>query len=53
MDKPDQETPQPAAQAGPPKMMSNQMGIYYSNCVMVGASPRDISVFFGKIRAEK
>lgn len=48
IDKQDQQTPQPGAQAGPPKMMSNQMGIYYSNCVMVGASPRDISVFLGR-----
>lgn len=29
-------------------MMSNQMGIYYSNCVMVATSPRDISLFFGR-----
>jgi peptide methionine sulfoxide reductase MsrA len=29
-------------------MMSNQMGIYYSNCAMVAVSPRDISLFFGR-----
>ncbi len=29
-------------------MMSNQMGIYYSNCAMVATTPRDISLFFGR-----
>jgi hypothetical protein len=28
--------------------MSKQMAIYYSNCAMVGTSPRDISLFFGR-----
>jgi hypothetical protein len=28
--------------------MSQQMGIYYSNCALVALSPRDISLFFGR-----
>lgn len=48
MNKQGEASPKPTAQAGPPKMMYNQMGIYYSNCVMVTASHRDISGFFGR-----
>ncbi|MBI5568545.1 MAG: DUF3467 domain-containing protein [Desulfomonile tiedjei] len=40
------ETAQP--QAGPAKMMSNQLAVYYTNCAMVATSPRDISLFFGR-----
>lgn len=36
------------SQAGPPRLMSNQMGVYYSNCAMVAMSPRDISLYFGR-----
>jgi len=43
-----QPAPQASAPAGPARMMSNQMGIYYSNCAMVAVSPRDISLFFGR-----
>ncbi len=39
----------PAAPGGPARMMSNQMAIYYCNCAMVAASPRDISLFFGRL----
>jgi hypothetical protein len=39
---------QPSSATGPARMMSNQMGIYYSNCAMVAVSPRDISLFFGR-----
>jgi hypothetical protein len=28
--------------------MSQQMGIYYSNCAAVALSPRNISLFFGR-----
>ncbi|MGB6068021.1 MAG: DUF3467 domain-containing protein [Desulfomonilaceae bacterium] len=42
------ESPQPSTNRGPARMMSNQMGIYYSNCAMVATSPRDISLFFGR-----
>jgi Protein of unknown function (DUF3467) len=45
---PKPETPQPVQATGPSRMMSQQMGIYYSNCVMVATSPRDISLFFGR-----
>lgn len=37
-----------AAGSGPQRLMSNQMGIYYSNCAMVAMSPRDISLYFGR-----
>jgi hypothetical protein len=43
-----EEKQQPSPQGGPARMMSNQMGIYYSNCAMVAVSPRDISLFFGR-----
>jgi hypothetical protein len=46
--KDQQPTPQPPTHTGPARMMSNQMGIYYSNCAMVAVSPRDISLFFGR-----
>ena len=32
----------------PARVMAKQMGIYYSNCVMVATSPRDLSVYFGR-----
>jgi Protein of unknown function (DUF3467) len=48
MKKPDSESEQPSVSRGPARMMSNQMGIYYSNCAMVATSPRDISLFFGR-----
>jgi hypothetical protein len=44
----DAESPQPTTGRGPARMMSNQMGIYYSNCAMIATSPRDISLFFGR-----
>lgn len=47
MKKLDSESPQ-LSNRGPARMMSNQMGIYYSNCAMVATSPRDISLFFGR-----
>lgn len=34
--------------SGPQRLMSNQMGVYYSNCAMVAMSPRDISLYFGR-----
>lgn len=46
------ESPQPPSQAptgGPARVMSNQMAIYYSNCAMVATSPRDVSLFFGRL----
>ncbi len=48
MSKKDPEGPDPSAQTGPSRIMSTQMGIYYSNCAMVGTSPRDISIYFGR-----
>jgi len=48
MKTPESETPQPSASSGPARMMSNQMGIYYSNCAMIATTPRDISLFFGR-----
>ncbi len=44
----DQMGGQQAQPGGPPRMMAQHMGIYYSNCVMVATSPRDLSVFFGR-----
>lgn len=38
----------PQQVAPPPRMMSQQMRVYYSNCAMVATSPRDISLFFGR-----
>jgi hypothetical protein len=46
------ESPQPAAPSpagGPSRVMSNQLAIYYSNCAMVATSPRDVSLFFGRL----
>ena len=31
-----------------PRIMSGQMAIYYTNCTMLGTSPKDVSVFFGR-----
>ena len=42
------ESPQPSTNRGPSRMMSNQMGIYYSNCAMIATTPKDISLFFGR-----
>lgn len=33
---------------GPARLMSRQMAVYYSNCVMAATSPRDISLYFGR-----
>jgi hypothetical protein len=30
------------------RIMSQQMGTYYSNCVMLATSPREISILFGR-----
>ena len=46
------ESPQPVAPSpagGPARVMSNQLAIYYSNCAMVATSPRDVSLFFGRL----
>ena len=40
--------PDQDSQPNQARLMSNQMGIYYSNCAMVVMSPRDISVYFGR-----
>ncbi len=37
-----------ASDSGMQRLMSNQMGVYYSNCAMVAMSPRDISLYFGR-----
>lgn len=37
-----------AAAGGPARLMSRQMAVYYSNCVMAATSPRDISLYFGR-----
>ena len=33
---------------GMSRIMSRQMAVYYSNCVMIATSPRDISIYFGR-----
>jgi len=33
---------------GPSRLMSRQLSVYYSNCVMAATSPRDISLYFGR-----
>jgi hypothetical protein len=43
------ESDQTTTPSGPARMMSNQMAIYYSNCAMIATSPRDISLFFGRL----
>lgn len=48
------ETTQPtgptsAAPAGPARMMSRQMAAYYCNCAIAATSPKDISLFLGKL----
>lgn len=35
--------------AGPARMMSRQMGSYYCNCAIAATSPKDISLFLGKL----
>jgi len=42
------QTAQPSQPARPTRVMSQQMGIYYSNCALVALSPRDVSLFFGR-----
>jgi hypothetical protein len=51
-DRPDSHNPQ--AQSGPEsrkRIMSRQMAVYYSNCALVAASHREISVMFGRMVA--
>ena len=48
MNAADTKSTEPSGATGPPRMMSNQMSIYYSNCAMVATSPRDISLFLGR-----
>ncbi len=40
--------PEQDSQQNQARLMSNQMGVYYSNCAMVAMSPRDISLYFGR-----
>ncbi len=44
----EQKTNQPAQMLKPSRVMSQQMGIYYSNCAAVSLSPRDVSLYFGR-----
>jgi hypothetical protein len=38
----------PQTSAGPTRVMSNQLSVYYANCAMIATSPRDFSLFFGR-----
>jgi hypothetical protein len=42
------QTTQPVQPAGPSRALSQQIGIYYSNCAPGALSARDISLFFGR-----
>ncbi len=49
---PAEPTGQPAAAPAPgarARMMSNQMVTYYCNCAIAATSPKDISLFLGKL----
>jgi hypothetical protein len=51
MDKKPTDSNPPAEtqnQAGPARMMSGQLSVYYANCAMIATSPRDVSLFFGR-----
>lgn len=51
MDAADRTSEQATAaqpQTGPTRAMSNQLTVYYANCVMIASSPRDIAIFFGR-----
>lgn len=43
------ESGQSTAVSGPSRIMSNQLATYYSNCAMIATSPRDISLYFGRL----
>jgi hypothetical protein len=47
-EKNDSQPAQPTAPAGPVRLMSKEMSVYYSNCAMIAMSPRDISLYFGR-----
>ena len=45
----EEENNQNQAQPQPPRrLFSNNLGLYYSNCMMLSTSPSDISIFFGR-----
>jgi hypothetical protein len=43
------ETPRPAGPTGPSRVLARDISVYYSNCAMVATTPRDISMFFGRL----
>ncbi len=48
VDKNDAQPNQPRPPAGPTRLMSKDMSVYYSNCVMIAMSPRDVSLYLGR-----
>jgi hypothetical protein len=52
MNQQESDSGQPVSPPGagaPSRLMSKQMSIYYTNCSMAATSPRDISLFFGRL----
>ncbi|MBM4328016.1 MAG: DUF3467 domain-containing protein [Deltaproteobacteria bacterium] len=47
--KDSQPAPPPPPQGALARVLSPQMVIYYANCAMVATSPRDVSLFFGRL----
>jgi len=43
------ETQRPAGPMGPSRVLARDISVYYSNCAMVATTPRDISMFFGRL----
>ncbi len=46
------ETPgsqRPITSMTPSRVLARDISIFYSNCVMVATSPRDISILFGRL----
>ena len=41
--------PPPPPPGVPARVLSPQMSIYYANCAMVATSPRDVSLYFGRL----
>ncbi len=43
------EPQRPAGPMGPSRVLARDISVYYSNCAMVATTPRDISMFFGRL----
>ena len=43
------ESQRTAGQMGPSRVLARDISVYYSNCAMVATTPRDISMFFGRL----